>query len=170
LNGLSPRHDSVALLALLGVAPDEIANALGLDERQVRVLVTSPLFRQLAESGRAALLAQAGAADATALIDTETLPSLRKIVKLRDEAYDERIQLRASQDLLDRNPATARISKGRSLREVRVSEQVASYVETLTGMRGNIALPTVIEGESRPVVVAERLEDVMLVAESDPWP
>lgn len=156
---LTPRHDSVALLSILGASDAEIAEVLGLAPSTVRGIVGSPLFQTLANKARQSILARAGATDAVAFINSETMKSLEKIVTLRDSAYDERVQLRASQDIADRNPATARVTKGRSERGQQVPENVMRYIEALVASRTIDAVATPI-AEPR-VIKLETLDEAL---------
>ena len=98
---LTPRHKIIALMIAAGWKQKDIAIELGFHENRVSIIASSPLFRvqvyEIQKQMREGLIE-----DVNELIKAEALPSVRKIVELRDGAEAETVQLAAATSILDR--------------------------------------------------------------------
>ena len=116
------RQQLVAALLARGMTIRRAAQRSGVAERTIRRWNATPAFRQLVADARnayhartAALLADAGAR------------SVRKLVELRDQAGDEKVQLAAAKAILD--------GAFRSHESADLAEQVGELKRELEGLR-----------------------------------
>lgn len=101
---LKARHNVIALMVAAGWKQKDIAEQLGFHENRISIIAQSPLFRvqvqDIQKKMREGLID-----DVNELIKAEVVPSMRKLVELRDHASGEpgeSIQLSAANALLDR--------------------------------------------------------------------
>lgn len=142
---LTERHRLIAYAVIAGKTNVEIARALGYHINRIYAIRQSPLFRALVEQLRKEL--QAGTIGTVIdRIMNEAGPSVDAIVQLRDSAESESVKLAAAQDLLNRNPSTAKISRTEEDRTVRVlfdSNDMRRMAAVIAEDEGRDAIPAV---------------------------
>lgn len=89
-------HRMAAWMLISGHTNQEIANAAGVDVQAVKTLRAQRWFHQLC-----AILANESGADVTGMIQSEMADSVNKLIELRDFAESERVQLAATQVLIE---------------------------------------------------------------------
>jgi transposase len=98
---LDARHHEAIAMMLAGASRQEIATKLGVHPTLVYQWTKHPEFAAALENARKELQ-QRVTAMVTDRLAEEAPKSLERLVQLRDTARSERVQLIASQDLLDR--------------------------------------------------------------------
>jgi hypothetical protein len=93
-----PWHRAVAYLVSQGATNREVAARFGKTEAWISQLTRQPWFQERVTRE----LKEAGVDQITALLKAETLPSIMKVVGLRDNAKSEAVQLSAAFNLIDR--------------------------------------------------------------------
>jgi transposase len=91
-------HRLVALMTAEGRSPHEIAEILGLHYITVLNLQKQPYVRDLVLRE----MHRAGRGKIQEMLEVQVIPSIEKIVKLRDTAAKPEVQLKAANDILNR--------------------------------------------------------------------
>lgn len=116
---LTEKHRLIAYMVIAGKTNIEIGRTLGYHPTRISIIRQSPLFQALTAQLQKELQ-RSTVGDIVDRIMREAGPSVDTIVELRDAAESENVRLAAAQDLLNRNPQTAKISRTEEDRTVRV--------------------------------------------------
>ena len=105
---ISDKHRVLMRLLLCGMKVGEAARAVGLHPTRASTVVNSPLFLVEKERMRVEIEGEFAHAEGDIgskvrhLLERQGIPSAEKLVSLRDTAEDEKTQLAAARDILDR--------------------------------------------------------------------
>lgn len=113
------RHHRLAALAACGKSNIDIAREIGWTPQYVSKLLLLPSIRALVQQYHHDFFQEA-AQSLKEEISLEGHASLEVVKELRDGAANEGVRLKAAQDLLDRNPASAAVSKREEDRTIRI--------------------------------------------------
>ncbi len=148
---LTPRHKIIALMVAAGWKQKDIAVELGFHENRVSIIASSPLFRvqvhEIQKQMREGLID-----DVSELIKAEALPSVRKIVELRDgEQVPETVQLAAATSILDRAvPKITRHEEDHSL-TIYLSKDDVGVMDEVAEELGEVIDVPVDDGPVAPI-------------------
>ena len=119
---LSPRHDRIALLKANGLTNNAIAAAIGMTPVRVSVLLSDPrLIARMVEYQQ--LIAGEQVEQAAALLNQQTLPTLRKVITHRD-SDDATASLKACDMILARTmPVIKQSVEDRTIRIILSTEE-----------------------------------------------
>lgn len=125
---LNDRHRLLASYIALGYSREDAAAKCGISKGRVDTIMTSPLMtHEIAQERRR--IRERITADALGLLQQEAVPSVRRLVGLRDQDDNRTVALGATNSILDRViPKTTRLEEDRTLR-------IVFDAEILTDMR-----------------------------------
>lgn len=137
---LKARHNVIALMVAAGWKQKDIAEQLGFHENRISIIAQSPLFRvhvqDIQKKMREGLID-----DVNELIRAEAIPSMRRLVALRDHASGEpgeNTQLAAANSLLDRGaPKVTRQELDYSL-TIKLSKEDMGVMEEVAEELGEV--------------------------------
>lgn len=139
---LSVRAEKLALRVAQGEKICEAAAAVGLSEGRAYTLAGKPEFREYVESVRDRVR-QASVESLVGRIANEGPASVATLVTLRDDPEVESPTRRGcANDLLDRNPETARIARAetRALHIIHFSPETVAYLDRVIAERPGQAI------------------------------
>lgn len=155
---LSPRNERLAFNLLRHTTLKAAAEATGISVPTAKSVLGNPIFQNFVTELRRQVR-EAGVASVTELILSEAEPSVKTLVELRDREDVEAATRRGcANDLLDRNPLTAKINKAENKTDVRIefSQEVVSYLDRVIGERPGQRVvnvtPQAIATASEPIV------------------
>lgn len=166
---LTARHRMIAMLLASGRSQVEIAQAVGMSANRISIIASSPMFQALVREFQGELLQRL--ADVTERLHAEALPTLEKLVHLRDGGAKEEVQLGAANSLADRIPALAKKVKHEEERTLRIlyGHDVEAVLEAIAEEKGEVYRRPIAETASvRPLrIEAIPLDDAMAMAAAE---
>lgn len=93
-----PWHRAVVYLVIKGLTNREIAERFGKTEPWISQLTRQPWFKNRVVQE----LKEAGGDLVETILQSQVIPSIEKVIELRDGANSEAIQMRAASEILDR--------------------------------------------------------------------
>jgi hypothetical protein len=170
---LSPRNERLAFNLLRFPTLKAAAEATGISVPTAKSVLANTIFQAFFMDLRRQVR-EAGVATVTELICRQAEPSVQTLIELRDDTAVEAATRRGcANDLLDRNPETAKIHKAESKNDIRIEfgPEVVHYLDRVIGERPGqqvidapaVAIPAVVEPSVRSI------DDVIeAYAEADP--
>jgi hypothetical protein len=132
---LAPRHQLIGWMLAVGRKPREITETLGISEKTVQVVMGSPLFQAFVRQTQAEIKERL-LADVIEKLSAEAMPTLERLIALRDQGRDLKVALGASRELFARHvPAKVHVEEERTLR-VLLAEDVEPLLEAMAEARG----------------------------------
>ena len=133
---LNSRHRVMMRLLLAGKSPTEIAKEMGYTMSRVSIITNSELFKKEKEKMSDKINALFIDCEATKVqtdrvrirLDEEALPSLEKVIGLRNSAKNERVQQISAFDILDR-AGYSKVEKLETSGSVEVGEGLANALK-----------------------------------------
>ena len=95
---LAPRHQLIAWMVAVGRKPQEIAKTLGISEKIVERAMGSPPFQAFRRQTQAEIKERL-LADVVQKLAAEAMPTLNRLIELRDQPRDLKVSLGASREL-----------------------------------------------------------------------
>jgi hypothetical protein len=158
----------------VGRRPREVAESLGVSEKVVQTAMASPLFHEFVRQTQAEIKERL-LADVVEKLAAEAMPTLLRLIELRDQGRDLKVALGASRELFARHvPAKTQVEEQRTLR-VLLGHDVEDVFQAIAESRGETyvrlhdrAIPAVAE----PVEAedADFVDDEAAAAEPEPAP
>jgi hypothetical protein len=126
----------IAMLVANGQTNVQIAAIVGMHPNRIGTITGSPLFQALVREYQRELLNKL--ADITERLHAEAMPTLNKLVALRDTGAKEEVQLGAANSIADRIPALAKKVKHEEEKTLRIlfGHDVEAILEAVSEDRG----------------------------------
>lgn len=151
---LDQRHAAAMQMLLAGVSRKQIATELGVHETTVSLWQRQPEFASALRQQREELKDAVSEIVLSRLQD-EAGPSLEKLVELRDGAQSEKVQLSASQDLLNR-AGFKPVEKAVVLHGFAISHELVQLIRELRDEDNVIEIPAEHDGTGFTSELPER--------------
>jgi hypothetical protein len=132
---LAHRQQLIAWMLAVGRKPREIAEALAVSEKIVERAMASPLCQDLIRQAQAEIKERL-LADVIEKLAAEAMPTLRRLVELRDQGRDLKVALGASRELFARHvPAKTQVEEERTFK-ILFAHDVEPLLEAIAEQHG----------------------------------
>src|SRR5262245_36042435 len=139
---LSPRHQLIAWMLAVGRKPREIAEALAVSEKIVERAIVTPAFQAFLHQTQAEIKERL-LAEVVEKLAAEAMPTLERLIQLRDQGRDLKVALGASRELFARHvPAKTQVEEERKIR-ILFGPDVEALLEAVAEQEGRAYIPPV---------------------------
>jgi len=138
---ITPRYELLALRIVQGMTIADAGAAVGYAPNSAYTIAASPQFKVYLDELRRQVR-ESCVVDVAQKIAMEAAPSVDRLVHLRDFAAEESVQRGCANDLLDRNQATAKISRSETKAAVSINfgAEAVRYLDAVIAERPGQAI------------------------------